>query len=112
MRMLLYLRRSLSTLRACVGGPGLLSWFFRDIPPRQGDRKSHAARELGKTGLRVAAVCCECMSGESLRLFFEAGLKSSSELTEPREQVGRSPAPFQLRQRTPLQAVIFAGGNA
>lgn len=63
------------------------------IPPQKGDRKSYAVREIGKTGMRVAAVGCECMSGESLRLQFGAGLKSFSEFTEPMERVGRSPAP-------------------
>jgi hypothetical protein len=34
------------------------------------------------------------MGGESLRLQFGAGLKSFSELTDPREQEAGSPAPF------------------
>lgn len=77
-----------------VGGLRLISFFF-GIPPQKGDRKSYAAREIGKTGLRVAAVGCECMGGESLRLQFGTGLKSGSEFTEPMERVGRSPAPFE-----------------
>lgn len=69
----------------------------KKIPPQKGDQKSNAAREIGKTGLRVADVGCEGMIGESLQLQFGAGLKSGSELTDPMERVGRSPATFTAR---------------
>jgi hypothetical protein len=74
---------------------------FRTPTTKKGERKSHAVREVGETGIRVAAVGCEYLGGESLRSQFGAGLKSSEKLNEPMERVGSSPAPFSSLQETP-----------
>lgn len=37
-----------------------------DIPPKKGEPEVLAVRDSGKTGMRVAAVGCECMGSESL----------------------------------------------
>lgn len=66
------LRRELERFRSFVRGPEVF-----DIPPRKGAWKSHAVTEVGKTGLQVAAVGCECMSGESLGVLFGRRLKAS-----------------------------------
>lgn len=62
------------------------------IPPQKGGRKSDAGSEIGKTGIASSRFGCEGMIGESLQLRFGAGLKSVSELNDPTELVGRSPA--------------------
>lgn len=85
-----------STLHNHCFGPLAMIFCRFGIPPKKGEPEVLAVRDLGKTGLRVAAVGCECLGGESLRLRFGTGLKSVRELTDPREREAGSPAPLAL----------------
>jgi hypothetical protein len=106
-----YLRRALESLRFGVGGPGMLSCFF-GIPPQKGDRKSHAVRELGKTGFQVAGVGCECLPCESLGSQFGIRLKESGNSPSQGNEWAGPPPVFHSANARPLQPGLLAGGNA
>lgn len=112
MRVLIYLRRALASLLACVGGPRLLSWFFRErLNSQLGEAigwKPVSKTLLPHTDLRKTNK--EALWGQA------ASRAEGEPATEKHPGDSRCSAAsgtiIHFRQRNPLQAVTFAGGNA
>lgn len=103
------LRRALEGTALDVGG-FVVSSFFRN-PTREGDPEVLRSKGTGEDGLasnrRWLCVHVRRISQVAIRDL----VKSISERTDPRERVGRVPAPFLSANVKLLQPVMLAGGK-